>query len=102
MCIRDRQVLLPVGLAGLVALAQQLLPLAVHPGLDGEEDRLVARIEEVGEAALALEPWDERYLVVRPVGEAVLAVLHLEQRPVAGVHGLARQLDGLGAVRAPG
>ena len=65
------------------------------------EGLLVAGLEQVGEAALALEPGDERQLVLRPVGEAVLAVLDLEQRPVAGVDGLARQLDGLGAVGAP-
>ena len=58
-----------------------------RPGMEGPGE---------GEAALALEPWDQRQPVMRPVGEAVFAVLHLEQRPVAGVRGLARQVVWVG------
>ena len=52
------ELLLPDRLRGLVALAQDLLPLVVDPGLQVLEGLLVARLEEVREASLPLEPGD--------------------------------------------
>ena len=54
------ELLLPDRLRGLAALAQQLLPLVVDPGLQVLEGVLVAGLEEVREASLPLEPRDER------------------------------------------
>ena len=66
------QVRLPVGLAGLAALAQQLAPTLRPPTARCCSSVLVARLEQVGEAALTLEPGHQRQLVMRPVGQAVL------------------------------
>ena len=88
-------------LGDLVALAQQQVPLEVDPLLERLEHVLVAGQRQVGEAALALQPLAQRLLVPRPVGEAVHAVVDLEERPVAGVGGEPHEVDALVVVGAP-
>ncbi len=84
-----------------MALAQQLVPLLIDPGLDTSEQFLGSRLEQVGKAPLPLQPRRQRLFVVGTVGETILTLLVLEQGPVAGVDSLARQIDALCAFRAP-
>ncbi len=83
------QMLLPIGLAGLTAFAQQLFPLLIYPSFDTGEGFLISWLEQMSEAALAFQPRYQRQLVMRPVGQTVLTIFIFEERPVAGVRRFA-------------
>ena len=84
-----------------LAELEKLLPVPVDFLLGLLNHPLVAGLEHVGEAALGLQVFLHRQLVLGLVAQDVLALDHLVQRPHAGLHRQLRDLHQLLAGIAP-